>query len=293
MSIEIPKRLISALEFRRAVPFVGSGISKKSSPSKFPNWIQLLGSLSATAFSGRHLTTQQHRQVETLISDGKLLMAAELIRHALPDDLYVSEMRSKFTYTDADKINLGTQSLIFDLLPKVVVTTNYDRLLEDAYSKKRGRAPSVSSYNDTSNLLATLQDASLSSSPVIFKIHGDVANLNSIILSDRDYRKVMFDEPMYDNVMTSLFMNNVIVFMGFSMSDREVMTHVERLRYRMNYESAPHYALLSRGSTNAMEKAALRRDFGIEVLEYTNSKSHAALDKILKQMATIASGAAK
>lgn len=291
MTIELPERLVSALKARRAVPFVGSGISKKASPQKFPSWVELLASLSATAFSGRYITSQQHRQVEKLISDGKLLLAAEVIKQSLPEDLYSSEMRSKFTYSDSDKINLGTQSLIFDLNPKVVVTTNYDRLLEDAYSKKRGRAPSVSSYSDTSNLLATLQDTSLSTSPVIFKIHGDVASLNSIILSDRDYRRIVFDEPMYENVMTSLFMNNVLVFMGFSMQDREVMTHVERLRHRMNYESAPHYALVSKNSINSVERGALRRDHGIEIIEYPRSKSHAAIDKLLKQMALVASKA--
>ena len=284
MSIEIPARLKDALSRRMVIPFVGSGVSQKSAASKFPSWTGLLNLLLETSFSSKRITKQQSRQISALISDGKLLMAAEILKREMPPDEYIATMREAFTYSDADRVNLTTQSLILDLNSKVIITTNYDRLLEDAYSKKFGRVPSVSSYNDTSNLLATLQDTSLSQSPVIFKIHGDVGNINSLILSDRDYRRIVYDEAMYENIMTSIFMHNVIIFIGFSMSDREVMMHVERLRHRMNYESAPHYALLQKGSVSVTEASALRRDVGIEIIEYPSSKSHSAIDRVLAEM---------
>ncbi len=281
----VPDRLKTALQARKLVPFVGSGVSRKSAPHKFPGWVGLLQLLLEYSLKKKYVTSREARQIEEIIGAGKLLMAAEVIKGSLPADEYMHQLRHLFTYQDDDKINLITQKKIIELNPRIIITTNYDRLIEDAYSSLYGKAPNVATYRDTSNLLATIQEHSLSTGPVIFKAHGDVGSIDSMILSDRDYKRIMFDEAMYDNLMSSMFLNSIMLFVGFSLSDREIIAHIEKLRHRFNYGTAPHFALLAAGSVNQIEIASYRQEFGIEIIEYSKSFNHRGLDDFLKELA--------
>jgi len=281
----VPDRLKTAARARQLVPFVGSGISRKSAPHKFPDWVGLLKLLLEYSLKNKYVTSREARQIEDIINAGKLLMAAEVIKGNLPEDEYIHQLRHLFTYNDADNINLLTQKKIIQLNPRIIITTNYDRLIEDAYSSLFGKAPNVATYRDTSNLLATIQEHSLSTGPVIFKAHGDVGSIDSMILSDRDYKRIMFDEAMYDNLMSSMFLNSIMLFVGFSLSDREIIAHIEKLRHRFNYGTAPHFALLAIGSVNRLEAISYRKEFGIEIIEYNKSHNHRGLDDFLDELA--------
>ena len=105
-----------------------------------------------------------------------------------------------------------------------------------------------------------------------------------MILSDRDYKRIMFDEAMYENLMSSMFLNGIMLFIGFSMNDREIIAHIEKLRHRFNYGTSPHFALLSMGSVNRIEAMSYRKEFGIEIVEYSKAFNHRALDDFLDDL---------
>jgi hypothetical protein len=67
-------------------------------------------------------------------------------------------------------------SRAFRLRPPLILTTNYDTLLEDAYAAEYGLAATVYTYRDAAVVQRSLQTNRLTNRPVIFKIHGQLTN---------------------------------------------------------------------------------------------------------------------
>ena len=286
--IAIPPRLQEALEEGRLVPFVGSGVSKHSAPDKFPNWLALVNSLNKAALAGRYIGKSTHDQISSLIKQGKYLLAVEAIKRHMPEDAYKSFFENNFLYNDADNVDLTLQSALLGMADKIVITTNFDRLLEDAYARKYQRAPTIATFRDPYAVQATLQRHSLSTPPIIFKLHGDIADITSLILSERDYRTLQFDHQSYESVLVSIFINYVVMFVGFSLSDREIMLHLSKLRHQMNYFSQPNFALVSDQDVNEVEDGEFRQSYGIETIRYSAASNHKQLRQLINRMVKIA-----
>jgi SIR2-like domain len=283
----LPKRLLEAMRARMLVPFVGAGISKKSLPTKFPNWSEMVSDLSNAAKDTGAISASVNTQILSLIKSGKYLMAVEALKELLPEDLYRSYLQQRFLYTDKE-IDLTTQHLLLRIANRIVMTTNFDRLLEDAFAKEYKKAPSAATYREPHTVQATLQNLSIARNPLIFKLHGDIDDVSSIVFSERDYRRIMFDSQGYENVMTTIFLNYVVLFVGFSLVDREILMHIERLRHRMGYFSEPHFALVPQSRTGDVERMRFRKDYGIEIIEYSDKHNHAEIDTVLKTVLRLA-----
>jgi hypothetical protein len=281
----LPPRLINALESGRLVPFVGSGVSRSAAPAKFPNWLEFVQLMNQTALSARFITKNVHHQIATLLKQEKYLLAVEALKRYMPEDAYKMFFEENFLYTDKDKVDLSLQTALLETADRLIITTNFDRLLEDAFALHYKRAPTVSTFRDPYVVQATLQQQSLSASPLIFKLHGDIADITSIILSERDYRTLMFDHQSYESVLVSIFVNYVVLFVGFSLSDREIMMHVAKLRHQMQYFSHPHFALISDKDPNDVEDAVFRQSYGVDIIRYSAASQHRELREIIQSMA--------
>ena len=67
----------------------------------------------------------------------------------------------------------------------LVITTNYDQLFEDALTAA-GRKPRVSVYTPRLEKTKTFRDPSVED-PVVYKIHGDIQEPESIVITDENY----------------------------------------------------------------------------------------------------------
>ena len=93
-----------------------------------------------------------------------------------------------------------------------VITTNYDCFLEDTF---RGFSKYV---GQTQLIFSAIQGVA-----EIYKIHGSVEIPNSIVINEQDYLKFENKNAYLAAKLMTLFMEYPIIFMGYSISDSNIL----------------------------------------------------------------------
>lgn len=269
--VDVPKRVIEAARQRNLVPLVGAGISRQAGDA-FPNWRQLLVFMKERALAGQYITKREAKEMNQLLDKGQFLMVAEALRTSLPIDEYETLLEEQFKPSWAQPAEI--HKALFRLRPPLILTTNYDLLLEDAYAAVYGQAANVYTYRDAAVVQRSLQASRFSDRPIIFKIHGSIDEPEEIVLSERDYRKLIYQQPGYRALLSALFITHVVIMIGFSFSDRELLLLFETIRESLKHRSHPDYILLPDRSAGQVEMFRLREDFGVQVISYTPSEGH-------------------
>jgi hypothetical protein len=120
----------------------------------------------------------------------------------------------------------------------LVITTNYDQLLERAL-REAGKAPRVSVYKPEPEVTTDFRNAT-AQSPVIYKLHGDIAQRESLVVTDEDYIQFvlrMSDKEPYDPVPLSLkfFLTGwTTLFVGYSLIDYNLRLLFKTLRWKID-----------------------------------------------------------
>lgn len=117
----------------------------------------------------------------------------------------------------------------------------------------------------------------------IFKIHGSHDDPNSIILTDNDYRNVIFRKPKYRENLKQLFKDKSLLFVGFSFRDSSINLLLQEILTITEGMSNAHYAFLN-------DIGNIQRDFfwksrNIRLIPYqTVDESHIVLNKMLEKL---------
>ncbi len=123
---------------------------------------------------------------------------------------------------------------------KIIVTTNYDQLLEAAL-QKHGKTPQLYVYDpSTDKPTADMTDDPTDTKPLVFKMHGDLTRRESIVITDEDYIKFiqrMSDKetkhPVPQTVRYRMKMWPTL-FVGYSLSDYNLRLLFLTLRWRVD-----------------------------------------------------------
>lgn len=102
-----------------------------------------------------------------------------------------------------------------------IITTNYDRLFEKAYGDK------LDVIFKASHLSYTSEDR-----PQLYKIHGDLVDGDTIILSDQDYTSFFSDANQNSTFWTTikhLMTTKHLLFIGYSLADENIESIFERI----------------------------------------------------------------
>jgi hypothetical protein len=105
----------------------------------------------------------------------------------------------------------------------------------------------------------------------VLKIHGDINQVETIILGTRDYRAAIYGLGAYRVFMTALFTTRTVLFLGYWLNDPDLAAILEQLRHDFRDHTATHYALMSSKQISELDRAALLRDLGIQVIPYKPS----------------------
>ncbi len=120
----------------------------------------------------------------------------------------------------------------------VVITTNYDQLLEDALAAA-GRRPRVSVYTPRLEKTKTFRDPSVEE-PVVYKIHGDIEQAESVVITDENYIDFLMrmnDKDPYAPVPMSLktrLSEWTTLFVGYSLLDYNLRLLFKTLRWQID-----------------------------------------------------------
>lgn len=160
-------QFVAQLKEGLVVPFIGAGVSVAGG---FPMWKDHLRKQGKTAGIDSSI-------IEAHLAKGEYEAVIETIEATRGSDVFAQEIRDAFSKTGSlEDITLRITELFKDTL----ITTNYDRLLEQAFDTGPGEEVQV--INST-NAMAPRDPTKTA----IIKLHGDVRTPASCILGKRQY----------------------------------------------------------------------------------------------------------
>ena len=125
----------------------------------------------------------------------------------------------------------------------LVITTNYDRLFENALFAA-GKQPRVVIYTPNLEPTADYREPT-ADSPIVFKIHGDIMQQDTIVITDEDYIQFvlrMSNKDPYDPVPLTLkyyLTGWTTLFVGYSLLDYNLRLLFKTLRWKIDSASVP------------------------------------------------------
>jgi SIR2-like domain len=125
----------------------------------------------------------------------------------------------------------------------LVITTNYDQLFERALMTA-DKQPRVAVYTPKLEATADHRDPTVES-PVVFKIHGDIQQPETIVITDEDYIQFvlrMSNKDPYDPVPLTLkyyLTGMTTLFVGYSLLDYNLRLLFKTLRWKIDGASVP------------------------------------------------------
>jgi predicted Rossmann-fold nucleotide-binding protein len=164
-----------------------------------------------------------------------------------------------------------------------VWTTNYDDLLEQAYSSRKFHV--ISCDDDLGKPRNNNQEIE------IIKIHGCIKhNLDEIVLTQQDYDEITYKKPAITQKLKNSLIHNSILFLGYSYQDRDIRAVMIEAMELMNKNTQEHFMILLDLKAKEKDKQQQQRDklwlkelnrIGIRVFVVNNT---ADLDNLLKEI---------
>lgn len=265
----VPDRLIRSVRDRRCILFVGSGLS---SLAGYPTWSQLIGRLVAEAKLSPRARLEG---LEAMEARRDYLMLAEFARETL----------GPWDYTRLLKEAVGhplppspVHQLIAETDYRGIITTNYDRLLEHTMAQVRHQLPVVF----TTEGIAAMGNALFDPDLFIYKLHGDITSPGTIVLSSRDYDRLILRNPHVRSFLFGAVLNHTLLFVGYSLSDPDFNLILRELTLIFENYVPAHYALLP--NPGAFERDHLLNRMNINVIPYDPADNHRAAAEVLQQL---------
>ena len=275
----IPSSLKEAYKSKRCAVLVGAGASKGAG---LPLWGEFLLRLVEKAETEVLIDKSRAEMYQALLArPEKFLMAAAAIKTEL-GALFDETVEQIFTKSGAHPTELHSALVNLDKL-RFVLTINYDTLIEDAYANA-GKRLSASSFVDAGDVHRKLSRGEF----FLLKAHGDAARVgNGIVLTEIDYRKLLYGNPGYRSILSVMFTMFSVVFVGASMADPEINLLLGYISDAFSSTSGPmHYALLADEDITAAERERWMLDFKVHVINISKADNYIELTQFLNTLAT-------
>jgi len=243
-----------------------------------------LGSMKDRALDQNYLRAEDGVEIEGLMSRGNYLMAAEAIRYGLPADEYETFLVDSFDPPGVKPARV--HKALLELRSPMYITTNYDRLIENAYAQEYGESAVVVTHQNSYIAQKSLQSGRLRERPIVFKIHGSIDEPSELILSERDYRKLTHQSQGYRMVLSAVFITHTVLMLGFSFADPELRLLLETHREALKYRTHPDYLFAPEDSMGQVEMRRLRDDFGVSIITYQPSPDHREVVEFVEFLAS-------
>jgi hypothetical protein len=214
--VGLPPGLVEAVRQRRVLLFTGAGISVAAG---MPTAKELLSIV-------------QKKASPSDITDFPNAMAAaeaKIGRHELVSTVIAALRKGGL---QPSKVHSLIASIGFD----VIVTTNFDILLEEAF-RAAGRTcfpvvhPEELAYADTNDIL-------------LIKIHGSMDRPDSLLLTSTDYRDFEARKALLIQTLTHYFVTRSIIFVGYSLTDESLLRVIQDICSKLGAHRRPAYLVI-------------------------------------------------
>lgn len=253
--------------------FIGAGFSKSAN---LPDWNGLLMKLLEESTVDKAL----NKEITELIETNQYTMAAYLLKLYTVAKLPEKSMREKEkVFSENISKMLRSSNELPENIAKpfvgfcntydirLIVTTNFDCLLENTFKKY------INDYEwkvFTHDHCADVRRALKEGEKVIFKIHGDIDSPKTIVFSQDNYQKLYFGKRNFPYFLARLLDTRTFLFLGFSLTDPFFATSLDTLAAYFGIGKPSHYAIIPK--TIKAEWQAWEDLRGIKTIPYLKSE---------------------
>jgi len=272
---DLPEELLAHFSQDLGVFFVGAGLSVGAG---FPDWSKLLSQLIDKGVTNGRISDEKKKEYEILSKDPtKALMLAEELKLDL-GSLFNRHMEELFQ--NSNKKPTANHDYIVKTKGSMIITINYDNLLEKSYNNVYHEHPNIFIYSQSREAANNFWKERF----FILKAHGDAQrDVETLILSQRDYRKTLYKEAGYRSLLQTIFTTKSIFFVGVSMNDPEFNQLLDFLHDSYHGGGPTHYLLMDKQNHLSTIARRYLDDFNIQTITFDNSKGdYANLTEVLK-----------
>lgn len=259
--VHIPEELIGLIKEGKVIGYIGAGLSQGAG---LEGWGGLLRKFAeycsrdvqdTIANLGEKSFLSMARYIEQRLDQGKKVKAIDEIfygrRNVMPTEAHME---------------------LFNLPLKGIVTTNFDQLLEIAYTLKFKRMPRVLTWKNDSEMNFIMQNHCKDF--FILKSHGSIENQDSLIFSTDKYVQLAGYRP-YQRFISYLKQSYSFLFVGNSFSPLDdLYALLGQLKQDGQYLTKS-FALINKDALDITQIEELEKFFNISVISYNpTDKSH-------------------
>lgn len=259
------------------IPFVGAGLSVFCG---YQGWPDVLKRLAGFIYDGK-----ARARVETMIEAGELLQAAQDIKDSYPrmlKELPKIVDYCKIKNCDNDKLYPSAVYVLPYLFRSgLVMTTNFDRVLEETYDRCRSKFGNVVTPYEPDHLAQIRQ----SNPHCLFKLHGDIGpevhDIERLIFTRAQYDKAYADDGPLMRELPHWFQNKKLLFLGCSLAMDRTMEVLQQATAKN--PGIDHYAILACRPGDIPRRCREMGDLGISPIYYPDGK-HEAVRVLLERL---------
>lgn len=244
--------IIEAKKNNKLAFFIGAGFSKNSETAfkKIPLWGDLINDLKKSL---------------NLEHESDFLKIAQLYYLKYGEYQYYNKLKKYF------EINLKPSEVhkrLFSLLPNLIVTTNWDCLLEHTATEEG------LTYDVIVNDVDLVKSSYFHK---IVKMHGDFQHHN-IVFKEDDYLKYAEEFPLIENYIKSILSTHVVVFIGYSYGDVDLKLITKWIETKSKV-TPPKYLFSSRYNE---AEASYLKNHGIQFLNPKSDEKSSVSDTLIE-----------
>ena len=210
------------------IPFVGAGLS---APFGFPQWKEFL----LDCCENDDVMKEKIKEILGKKDKERYELAASYLANKLGMDCFQQKVCKAFD-KDIPLLSESPIMLFRSLFKQSIITTNFDHVIENLTNYK---TVLISQKKEFSEILRG------TTPKVVLKLHGDVKNIENIILTKEQYDQSYLEDPEFQEKFANLLMCKTFLFLGCSLDQDRTMEFMSRAKSLENTRYVKNYAFMA------------------------------------------------
>lgn len=258
------------------IPFVGAGLSVFCG---YQSWPDVLRQLAGYVYD-----PGVRAGVEAMIQNGRLLLAAQEIQDNYPLALKMLPNiidYDKIRRCGPDRLSASAVFVLPHLFPRgLVMTTNFDRVLEEVYDRGHAKFGKVITPYEPDLLAQSRQN----NPHCLFKLHGDIGpeihDIDRLVFTQEQYDRAYSGGPLMQE-LPRWFESKKLLFLGCSLAQDRTMDVLQQVT--STNPGLDHYAILACRPEDVARRCVELGRWGISAIYYPDGR-HEAVRVILERL---------
>jgi tetratricopeptide (TPR) repeat protein len=258
--MSIPQTLEDRLKSGTVLPFIGTGVSmavkrRNTGESLYPSWRELLEHAADRLVKEDKTSDAGLVRAHIGANPPEYLDAAGHARKGL-GPVWLTFLRDEFARdrAEVEESTLDLAKAVWALGSRLIVTTNYDRVLSWACP-----SPDLIEWDieATAGQAASLRGKV--EQPTVWHLHGRIDNASEIVLCPDGYSLLYPEnrqsETKYRAALETLrgyLASRTFLFIGFSLNDVKLIAELQRTNEIFKGATGPHYVLMRKEDVKAV-----------------------------------------